>query len=71
MVYGIKSHLFHFLVIACPTQKRLTVMLTDWLRNSTIGEIVNEDDTVRRLTVSNVEVVLVRQSLEYFDPMYR
>ena len=62
------------LVIACPTQRRFTVVLSDWLRNTTLSEITNDDTdsgTIRILSVSNVQVTHVRRSHEYYDPMYR
>ena len=46
-------------------------MITDWMRNTTLGEILNVDDIVRKISVTNVEVALVQRSLEYYDPMYR
>ena len=74
-------------VINCPASDTYHVFLTEMLTNTTIAEITNEikadvdqpgvgqtDETrdwIRRITVSDVRVSLVRQSYEDFEPLYR
>jgi hypothetical protein len=74
-------------VINCPEKKKLTVVLSDMLRNTTYSDITNdirgkgdwlvadgESDTpdyIRRIDLSNVNVVMVRKSHQFFEPMHR